>query len=875
MRLIGREVELLRLRELFTAGHRLVTLTGPGGIGKTALARACAEWAGPGCPWDGVWTCELIDARGHEGLGEAVGRALQVPAAPGTSLAAVLAGLARSLAARGPCLLVLDGFEHLVEHASATVGQWVSAAPELRVLVTSREHLRIAGEVRLDVPPLSLPVDDLHVEGAGAVDLFVERVRALDPAFTVDVGNARAVAELARRLEGIPLAIELAASRLEIFGLAGLLDGLQARFDLLARTRRDDRGRAPTLRAAIDWSWSLLDPTERTVLALCTLFRGGFSAVAVQAVLGPVDATRPLLEVLHSLRDKSVLRSHAAEGLAGHVRFTMFAAIREFAAERLDDAALADQVRARHATFFLAAGEAWAAGVDGPGGPACLRNLALERDNLLRVHEDALAAVTADAGAAARTLRCALVLDALAAVQGPLAPQLELLERTLVATEHAEVAPQLRARTLRARGRARLLAGQATAALRDLERALVDAQGDPALRAAVLTDLGVYHHRQRRDPVAARGAYEQALALARVAYDRHTEARALGNLAALWHDQRALDPARVHYHGVLELVRELGNRRIEGVHVANLGVLEQECGHLERARAHFEAAIELLGALGERRHVAIVISNQATLDHEEGALEAARRGHERALALLREVGDAHSEALCLSRLGRVTAALGWIDEARACMSAAERLLSRIPDPVAQQAVHVDRGFIEIAEAAAGAPDRAAELLAAVRRRISDARAAPGQGEPPWIDRSDDIRSAVRLLERALATFGPQAPAVAERAEAALILGPDARWFRAPGEAVQDFQRRGALRRLLLGLVQRQREEPGVGLSLSELLAIGWPEERVIHKAGANRVYVALATLRQLGLRRHLLSRDDGYLLDPALAVIRAEEPPTA
>lgn len=874
MRLVGRRFELARVHELFAAGHRLVTLTGPGGIGKTALARACAASTGPERPWEAVWTCELLHARGTEGLFEAVARALEVPLAPGTSLAAASVRLARSLAARGPCLLVLDNFEHLVEQASAAVSQWLADAPELRVLVTSREHLRVAGEVRFDIPPLSLPVAGGRVGDAEAVQMFVERVQALDPTFALTAGNEQAVAEVARRLEGIPLAIELAASRLEILGLAGLLAGLQARLDLKARERRDGSGRRTTLRATIEWSWNLLDPTERAVLALCALFRGGFSVAAAQAVLGPVDAGRPLLDILHALRDKSVLRSQAAAGLSGHVRFTLFEVIGEFARERLADVPQAAAARRRHAAFFLAAGEAWAANVEGRDGPACLHDLALERENLLQVHEDAVAAAAAD-----DVLRSALILDALAAVQGPLAPHLELLERALAATRDAEVAPRLRVRTLRARGRARLLAGQVTAAHRDLELALAGAADDPALRAAVLTDLGVVHHHHRRDPAAARAAYDEALALARGVADRQTEGRALGNLAALFHDQRALDRARVHYHEVLELVRDLGNRRLEAIHVANLGVLEQECGRLPRARAHFEAAIELLHALGERRHAAIVTSNHATLDHEEGALEAARRGHERALTLLREVGDAYSEGLCLSRLGRVTAALGWIDDARACVSAAERLLSRTADPVAQQVVHVDRGFIELAEAAAAdAPEAARAALAAVRRRIEDARAAP-PGEPPWIDRSDDIRAAVRLLERGLATFGPPTPAPTggpDRSQTALILGPDARWFRAPEGPVQDFQRRGALRRILLCLVQRQREEPGVGLSLPDLLAVGWPEEQVLHEAGANRVYVALATLRRMGLRRHLLSRDDGYLLDPALAVIRSDDPtPTA
>lgn len=866
-RFIGREQELSRLAGLVAEGQRLVTIYGPAGTGKTRLAEALGvslrgEMLAPG--GGGIWICELAEVTDAEGICAVVGRVLGVPPHPATAPHEAAQRLGRAIAARGPILLVLDNFEHLVEHAASTVAPMRDAAPDARFVVTSREPLRLDGEARFPLEPLSLPGASGSASGSDAIALFVDRVRMRDPAFALDASSTPVVASIVTRLEGIPLALELAASRVELLGLPGLAEALDRQLEVLVHDRRDAKGRHATLRAAIESSWGSLHADEARVLAQCAVFRGGFFAPAAAAVLGPAGDRGDPLRLLQSLRDKSLLRRYELADRPGRPRFGLFEAVRELASERLE-AADREAVQARHAAFFLGEAEAAAARVIGPGGAEALAELSAERDNLLEVHRWAL-----ERGAIDDALRCALALDALAAIRGPFVAHLALLERTLEAARSATPDRARWARALRARAKARSLHGQHAAALRDLDAALAAAEEarDESLQAEVLVDLAIQHH-QRREISTAGVLYERALAHARGAEARHVEGRILGNLGALHHDRRRFDDASSHYREALAILQEIGDQRLEAIHVANLGILEQERGERARARAHFEAALDLLARLGDRRLEAIVLGNLGTLEHEEGHLPVARQAHERALRILREVGDRRSEALCLGRLCRANAALGWVEDARTCVTAAERWLGRWPDPLVSATIELDRAFLEIAEArsaaANGNPEASASALQSVRARLSAAR-APAGDDPAWIDRSDDIRAGVRLLEAELdaAASGPE-PAAARRG-AALAVGPDASWLQVPGEEPQDLRRRKALRSILLRLVEQQRGNPGAGVSLDQLLAAGWPGERMVPSAGANRVYVALTTLRKLGLRKYLLSQDDGYLLDPALPV---------
>lgn len=868
---MGRQAELSRLADLIEAGQRLITVFGSGGTGKTRAAAALAErlhdeYAGLG----GVWWCDLSAVREHEGLCAAVAGALEISPPSGADPDERARGVGAALAARGPTLLVLDNFEHLVALAPSTVAVWLAVAPELRVVVTSREHLRLRGELRFELSPLPLPSAEQPPASCAAVALFVARVQAIDPDFELDDANTPRVVELVTRLEGLPLAIELAACQVELLGVSGLLDRVHQRLDVLVGDLRDTDARHSTLREALRWSWDLLEPSGREALAACSVFRGGFDAEAAVAVLGGPAA----MAEIRGLRNKSLLRREEPATADARPRLSLFEVVRQFAAEQLSPPQRAD-VERRHGAWYLQRAEQRVVALGGSDGPAALRWLVQEQANLEAAHGNALAQVEHDDSALARAAGLAVVLAAMSSIRGASPAALERLDQTHALANDRALEPAMARRLARARIKARLAAGHVSAAQRELRELLASLPpgDDPTLRAELLIDLGVVHHQQRRLD-EARSLYAEALAIARDVADRSIEGRVLGNLGALDHDGHRLTEARALYTEALQVLQEVGNLRLEATTVCNRGTLELEDGDLVRARGHFDASQQLLQRLGDRRLLAIVLGNLGTLEQLEGNAAAARRCHERALAVLREVGDRRSEALALSRLARANAALDWIEDAEGCLAAAQRLLGRYDDPLAAATVKLDAGFVELARARAE-PSLAAQHHRAALARIAAVRAVRGD-TPPWVELSDDIRLAVRLLDGQLAASPESVPTPAgrsdDRASAELRVGPLARWIKLPGKPPLDLRRRKAMRLILDRLVHEHRERPGAGLPLEALLEAGWPGEKVMPSAGANRVYVALTSLRKLGLRTVLLSREDGYLLDPATPMRRVDVP---
>jgi predicted ATPase/Tfp pilus assembly protein PilF len=855
-RFIGRRADLTAIRGLFEGGDRLVTLWGPAGMGKTRLALEVAVAWAEAHPTEGVWLCELASSRDLKAVCGVVSRALEAPVAAGKKDAGMVERIGRILAAQGPALFVVDNLEQVIAEATPALDRWVRMAPEVRFLITSRERTRLPGEVSYELAPLSLPTEEDPDQASEAVELFVDRVRAQRPS-AAPAHEGPSVASLVRKLEGIPLAIELAAARADVLGVSGMLGRLQSRLDLLAGGLRGVSARQATLRGAIEWSWDLLDEAERTALARCSVFRGGFSIEAASAVLG--DPARAL-DWIQSLRDKSLLR--AAPGIAG-VRFSLYEGVRELAAEKLALHPDREAVLGRHAEHFLAAGEASASAFDRTGALDALNRIADDLENLLAVAEGALEDPRRDREASQRALRALLVIDPVLSTRGPFGAQLELLDRALVAAAETAADPLLQARALAARGRVRPLRGLDEAGLLDLEqaRARATALGAAAELAAIVTDLGVHHHR-RRAMDQARAFYEEALALHRSAGARRAEGRVLGNLGALHHDERRFDEAMRHYEQALSIVAAIGDGRLEGVFSTNAGLLEQERGAPLRARRRYEHAAAILEEVGDLRLVALTLGNLGALHQEEGRLVEARACHDRATALLQEVGDRRSEAIARSRLGAVLASLDAVDEARRALDRAERLLVHLGDELSTELAQLSRGFLDLALARSARlgprPEEAAEPLAAARARVAHARA----GEPSLADRSDDIRLGLRLLERSLAALGDETG----RADHELLFAPEARWCRPPGGAWQDLRERHAVRRLLVKLVEQQRVAPGRGLSLVELQEAGWPGERILPDAASNRIYVAFNQMRKMGFKAWLKKDGDGYSLDPSLPV---------
>jgi len=793
---IGRVAELADLHQLFRQGVRLVTLLGPGGTGKTRLSLQFGqqlvsyfEGAGErGRRRGGVWFCNLTEATDVDSICAAVARALSVPLVPGDPVKQ----LGHAILARGEVLLVVDNFEQVVAHASETIERWMRAAPQARFVVSSRELLRVPEETVFEVPPLRTPRDQESPRSAEAVELFIERARAVRPNWEPTAADVTAIAEVVRQLDGLPLAIELAAARMSVLSPTQLVQRLPRRFDLLV-DRRGASERQATLRGAIDWSWRMLSAVEASAMAQLSVFRGGFSAEAVEAVVQLEGASA--LELLMTLRAKSLVRAYFPYGDDGQTRFGLLESIREYAKERLVGQPEEAGVHERHAAYYLGLGEKLAIGAE--GSKAQLDALELERDNLNAVFVRAQS--LADDGGLA--LRAVLALDPLLALRGPFSVHLAMLDATLARDLPT---PQLRAVGLEARGRARLARGR----VRDAEQDLLEM----AEIARLLGDVGMEGRAESRlamcerikgQRAEARRRCERGMALSQRAGDRQMMGRTQSILAGLLSDMGQEAQALENYNEALELHRSVGDRRYEGVTLANLGVQQQALGLLKQARANYQSALAIHRELGNRRSEGISHINLGDLNADLEQPGQARSHYESALAILREAGarrfegvalvslgslfqqfgeldeaaahlaegveileetgDARYEGLGRAALAAVKALQGALDEAEEGMAEATRLLTEAGDAAFLDALDLYRGHLELAHARTTRSDhQAAVLEERIAKRIAHAERAgepdelhPG-GVPSPADRSEHVRAALRSLRIAMAQSGQEA-----------------------------------------------------------------------------------------------------------------------
>jgi predicted ATPase/class 3 adenylate cyclase len=358
---VGRDIELGELAKALEES-RVLTLSGVGGVGKTRLAIQLAADVVPRFA-DGAWLVELASVGHPDSLDEAVGSALGVRQRPGTTMRQSVVDYLRHKS----LLLVLDNCEHLLSAVAGFVEAAIAIAPALRVLATSREGLAIAGERITTVPSLELPTFGMTPEATletEAVKLFTDRARETDAAFIGGPEEASVMAELCRRLDGIPLAIELAAARVRGMTPAEINDHLDRRFRLLTRGRRTASPRHQTLRNTIDWSYELLDDLERTVLRRLGTFHGSFTMDAAEAIVAgdAIDAV-DVVDLLLRLVDKSLVVSESRSGIS---RYRLFETVREYALERLEAADELDDVAARHARHYVELAERAGLGLEGP-----------------------------------------------------------------------------------------------------------------------------------------------------------------------------------------------------------------------------------------------------------------------------------------------------------------------------------------------------------------------------------------------------------------------------------------------------------------------------------------------------------------------------
>jgi predicted ATPase/class 3 adenylate cyclase/tetratricopeptide (TPR) repeat protein len=632
---VGRERELSEVRALVGSG-RLVTLTGAGGSGKTRLAlQVAAELLDTTA--DGVWFIDLAPVTDGAQIPAVVAAVLGLPDLCGPDVTeAVVDALANQ-----DTLILLDNCEHLIDAAAKFCEQVIRHCPRVRFLATSREPLGIDGDWVYRVPSLSLPdpdaVSPADLNRSDAVRLFADRARLHDPGFTLDERSVALVATLCRRLDGIPLALELAAARLSSMSLGQITDRLDQRFRLLTGGSRSAMPRQQTLQATVDWSFGLLTSSERDILTRLSVFAGGFDLQAAEAICKPANArtvdTLDVLDQLGSLVDKSLV---IADRTPESVRYRLLETIRQYSAQELVRAAGDDEmqrVRDRHAAYFLALAEAARPALTGREQAVWLRRLDPEWDNLRTVflHLEAQSRVD-------DVLRLGVALERFAITRGH-ADVLTALRRAI--TEPGVVLSPLLVEALVVTSRLISLflrrdVGELAIGKRHAEQALALARelGDTRLEARALGQLAgasFFEH----DLAAVRGLASQGATLASQIGDMQL----LGELLAAFAGAAPTpeDIRRIRLE-VLDCCRKSGDDLIAAIELSNLYGLDLHAGLIENAAAYLTQAIKLTEQLGGELFLYFMRSDLAILLLIQGRPEEAIPVTRRCLLVARRIG---------------------------------------------------------------------------------------------------------------------------------------------------------------------------------------------------------------------------------------------
>jgi len=917
---IGREAELQRLQQLLDGDERLVTITGPPGMGKTRLARSYAARCGDGASssWSGHSFSDLSAAWTIDDIVSTVSASLEVRLAAGEGSEGTAVLLGRAMGGRGQLLVVLDNFEHLAEHGADTVSRWMDLAPEARFLVTSRDRLRLRGEVCIDLSPLSVE------QGSQLFESTAKRVRA---SYQTNETEQAAARELVERLDGIPLAIELAAARVTVMSPSKMLGRLGKRFDLLRHGPSDVVARQATLRAAIDWSWDLLEEVERDTLAQSSVFRGGFSLEAAEAVidLSAHDGGADVLDVLESLRGKSLVRTYENEVLGGELRFDIYESIREYAAERHEQADASGSLSRRHGEFFVAEAESHVVEFGAPEG-ASLQWFEVNRDNLVAVYNRHRESEPAFAA------RAVLCLSHVMLRRGPFDSNLALLE-DIAGRLDENADPLVLSRLYFARGCARSLMSRLDQAAEDLDRALAIARqhGLGAMEAKSLLQRGLHSLRIGQLDVAsgwlaeaeevaereglrrvlcrihvsrgmaheavaefgpAEASYQRSLQIAREVGDTWEEVRTRSKMGTLctFIDGR-LDEAREHFEWSLAQCREVGDWFIEAGTAYNLGRLETNLGNLESAEEHLSQALVAYKEMGNRNASGFVVMAQGLLAMEQQHWEQAARLLDDADEILSKVQHALARSYAMLTRALVDLSAGQpqtaLDRIEASVALVVALQHRVLEGISrcvEGMIHASRGDREQWQSSL---DRATALLgdsgwgegnamlAALRSYGALVDQPEVEGASPELPTFARARVAMRILRQQsgageAAKPGPRPAAMPPPPQGSLRIHSDGRWFQVPGAEPVDLTRKRTLRPLLLMLTRARLEEPGKAIGVGPIFEGVWAGERIRESARKNRVYVAVATLRKAGLDPYLDTRGDGYLIRPDVEVVWAE-----
>jgi predicted ATPase/DNA-binding SARP family transcriptional activator len=720
-RFFGREKEMARLQAMLLSEEmRLVTLVGPGGAGKTRLALEVAKRLVE--PFRGaVWFVPLADLTNARLMVDEILSRLG-----GLRHSSHLEPLEQAveILARQPSLLVLDNMEHLmrdeglemsdenisrpssfIPHPSSFILTLLDRVPTLKLLVTSRQWLGLSGEREFLLLPLPMPSQEYlgndptaqpleHLTSFPSVQLFVDRAQAVRPDFQVTNANAAAVAELCRRLEGIPLALELAAARVQVISPAQMLAHRERLFDLLVSRRRDLPERHRTLRAAMQWSYELLTPDLQRFFARLSVFRGGWTREAAEQVCmdvweyGCMDETTPtrphvhtsippydVLESLAQLREGSLILS---EEVGGETRFRMLEMLREFAGEKLvsDEVAVLQQ---RHATFYLALAERTEWETSGADQRAWLDRMDAEHDNLRAALEWSLSqsAECEVRSAESESLKSEIGHPS-SLIPHPSEVGLRLsgaLWRFWEVRSHFAEGRTWLAQTLkkgsgfRVQGSGDQIPEPQT---QNLKPSLL------AARAKALNGAGILAWNQS-DYAAARALLEESLAIHRALGNQQGVTVALNGLGDVALDQGDYAAARSLYEESLSISRALGDESCIAVALNNLGIVTRLQGDYATSRSLHEESLAISRALGNRSSSAIALGSLGFVAALQGDPTAARPLLEESLSIHRDMGDKGSIAIALNNVGYVVGLQGDPAAARVLLDEALALGKELGD----------------------------------------------------------------------------------------------------------------------------------------------------------------------------------------------------